>query len=249
VPDPGSQTWRAAGGERLDFRVLSELSGQERLVPVAASLIHEAGNPYFDWFFGGPEAARAAVVRWIERPSSELAASRVTLLFAGGRAAGVFVALGGAELAVCRKADALAALAEAGKLRSALVARMAIARELFVPVVPEDFYLSKIGIVAELRRRGLGRALMAEYLAAGLDAGFERFCLDVSADNEHAIWLYRSFGFRVEARTDAAGMSYLRMGLDHVAPGLVERRRPPRSLGGLDRPATPGSGSETPDGA
>src|SRR5918999_1419905 len=83
------------------------------------------------------------------------------------------------------------------------------------PVAPRDWYLSKVAVVDAHRARGLGRALVEEYLAAGLAAGFRRFRLDVSADNDQAVRIYRSLGFRVEADRAAAGMRYLAMTLDH----------------------------------
>ncbi len=41
------------------FRRLDEDPDPTRLIPVARPWVHEAGNPYFDWFFGGPDLARA----------------------------------------------------------------------------------------------------------------------------------------------------------------------------------------------
>ncbi|MGH3043049.1 MAG: GNAT family N-acetyltransferase [Gaiellaceae bacterium] len=184
------------------------------LRPAVAELIHEAGNPYFDWFFGDPQRAAATLAGWIRRPSSEVAASRVTLLLAGDVLAGAMVALSGEQLRRCRQADVVALLKDLGPDRSgraALVERIQTANALFAPVGPEDFYLSKIGVLPGHRGMGLGRTLMAEFLAAGRAAGSSRFRLDVSADNEPAVCLYRSLGFVVESEGERAGLHYLSM--------------------------------------
>jgi ribosomal protein S18 acetylase RimI-like enzyme len=193
---------------------LVEHPAREALTSGVTSLIHQAANPYYDWFFGGASAARAAIERQLEAPSSELSTEKVMLLLDDdGTFAGIFVALGGAELAHARKADALATLAAAASPaeRSALMARMAETRHLFAPVRADDFYLSKIAVAERLRGRGWGRRLLDEYVAAGDRAGFSRFRLDVSRDNSSAIALYRSAGFAIESSRVRAGLRYAAM--------------------------------------
>jgi ribosomal protein S18 acetylase RimI-like enzyme len=202
---------RAGGARLLAVRPWSEVAGSPGASTELLKLVHEAGNPYGDWFFGGEAHALPAVGRWLERASSELHSGRISVLARGGRVAGMFLAVGGAELQICRKADTVAALVEAGEERPAFLSRMAAAARLFLPVPKDSLYLSRIAVAPRLRGQGLGRVLMTEFLRAGWRAGIGRFDLDVAADNEPAIRLYRSFGFRVEARRSAAGMRYLRM--------------------------------------
>jgi ribosomal protein S18 acetylase RimI-like enzyme len=189
------------------------------LAPDVVALIHEAGNPFFDWFFGGRGRARAAIERMLQRSSSEIAASRVVVLLEGERLGGVTVALDGAELARSRKADTLAMLGEnrSPESRSALLGRMAKVRELFAPVEADEFYLSKIAVAPDLRRKGCGRALFEKYVAAGRAAGFTRFRLDVAAENEAAIGLYRSAGFRIESDRKMGPLRYVAMGLGRLS--------------------------------
>jgi GNAT superfamily N-acetyltransferase len=178
------------------------------------ALVHEAGNPYFDWLFGGRERAAGAIAAWMRRPASELSIDRIWVALVGGELAGMYIGLPGITLRECRQADAVALIAEAGQsreARAALVEHVAASKELFPPVQPDDFYLSKIGVVSEHRGKGLGRALTREFFAAGRDGGFNRFRLDVAADNEPAIRLYRSLGFGTASQREAAGMRYLSM--------------------------------------
>lgn len=196
------------------FRSLAGDPEPQRFVAEVLPWLHEAGNPYFDWIFGGRESAARWIASWMGRPSSEISIARASLLFVDDRPVGGFIALGGADLAVCRKADTLAMLKEANSRgRADLRARMSAVRALFPRVEADEFYLSKMGVASDFHGRGLGRELARGYLAAGQAAGFRRFRLDVWADNKPACQLYESLAFRViqESTSLEAGMKYLSM--------------------------------------
>jgi ribosomal protein S18 acetylase RimI-like enzyme len=192
------------------------LSGEgEPLHEIAAALrwIHAAGQPYVDWLLGGSDAAQRILEEWMRRPSSEAFIGRAFAVDED-RPVGGFIALPGAELAYCRMQDALAAAAAVPpERRSALIGRLRLGHELFGDVRPDDFYLSRMGVLHHARRRGYGKALVSEYLRQGIRRGFRRFTLDVSSGNDAAIDLYRSAGFAPERQHHAsrAGMTYVRM--------------------------------------
>jgi ribosomal protein S18 acetylase RimI-like enzyme len=180
-------------------------------------LVHEAGNPYYDWFFGDAGTARETLREWMARPSSEISSERVVVARRKRTLVGAYVALGGAELRRSRNADTLALLEHVSSRpaeRAPLAERLAVAKVLFPPVDPGEWYLSKISVLGRLRGQGIGRSLVEEYLREGLEAGFRRFRLDVAAENDHAGRIYRSLGFVVEAERAAAGLRYLAMVLD-----------------------------------
>lgn len=180
------------------FRFVNGHSEPEKYISKALPLIHEAGNPYFDLVFGGREAALRTIASWMRRASSEISISRMSLLLVGDRSAGGFIALGGAELALCRKADTRAILKEAdSQRRSDLIARMEAVRGLFPRVASDEFYLSKLAVAPDFRRKGLGRRMVSEYLSVGRAAGFRRFKLDLWTENGGALQLYESLGFKV----------------------------------------------------
>ena len=184
----------------------------ERFAEAVVPLVHDAGRPYFDWLFGGPEAARRRLAGWSARASSEVALERVTVLFEDGEPAGLFVALPGAELAACRKADAVALLQETeSSARRAVMERLAAVRSLFAPVAEAEWYLSKLAVLPARRGRGLGGRLADAYLAAGAEQGFTRYRLDVDAGNTAALGLYESRNFRIahDRSSEAAGLRYL----------------------------------------
>ena len=180
------------------FRIVHGHSDPEKYISKVLPWIHEAGNPYFDWVFGGREAALRTIASWMRRASSEISISRMSLLLEGDRSVGGFIALGGAELALCRKADTRALLKEANsQRRSDLIARMESVRGLFPRVASDEFYLSKMAVAPDFRRTGLGRRMVSEYLSVGRAAGFRRFKLDLWAENRGALRLCESLGFKV----------------------------------------------------
>jgi ribosomal protein S18 acetylase RimI-like enzyme len=197
---------------------LADVSDRDRFLPELVPLVHEAGNPYFDWIFGGASRARKELSRWMQRPSSEVALARTTVLPDGKAVAGAYIALAGDQLRRCRTADAVALIASMrDEERHELRARLHAARGLFAPVDPGDWYLSKLAVHASFRGRGLGRELVSAYREAGENAGFQAFRLDVSHDNAAAIALYLAKGFRIAHDGWSADGSVRYLGMRLVA--------------------------------
>ena len=64
-------------------------------------------------------------------------------------------------------------------------------------VLGADAELLAVAIRGDARRRGHGRALMQAAIERARERGAERVLLEVRADNEAAISLYRALGFRL----------------------------------------------------
>ena len=134
----------------------------------------------------------------MKRPSSEVSVLRVQFLKQESDFAGGLIALSGLELRKARMADTEALwMASEESERAGLLQRMANAAHLFPPVAEDEFYLSKMGLNARFRGKGLGRALVQRFLEEGWGYGFERYRLDVHVGNEPAIHCYSSLGFEV----------------------------------------------------
>ncbi|RUL87913.1 GNAT family N-acetyltransferase [Tautonia sociabilis] len=56
--------------------------------------------------------------------------------------------------------------------------------------------IQNVGVLPEYRGQGLGRRLVARSLMGFRERGLSRAFLEVTADNVHAVRLYRSIGFR-----------------------------------------------------
>jgi ribosomal-protein-alanine N-acetyltransferase len=72
----------------------------------------------------------------------------------------------------------------------------------FVLCLPagEAYDIVAIGVVAEQRRRGLGRRLLAHCALRARQAGALRLMLEVAADDAAALAFYRGTGFAETAR-------------------------------------------------
>jgi ribosomal protein S18 acetylase RimI-like enzyme len=204
----------------MRFRPLSEDRSAHRWIPQLLPWVCQAGDPYYSWFFGGiglGDRPEPVVAGWMRRRSSEVSIERAVLLIANDRAVGGFIALGGAELQACRRADTLAALQAAGRDgRTLLAERIRQSQKLFPSVTEDDFYLSKLWVVSEFRRAGHGIRILREYIHTGMAHGFRRCRLDVWAQNRPAVELYLAAGFAVvrASRSDRAGMTYLHMAVE-----------------------------------
>ena len=179
----------------------------ERSISAVLGWLPDSAGSYLDFAHGGRAGALRVLARCLARESSELSIRRVTLLLDRDQTVGGFLALSGADLSTCVRADSRAMLMETDRAyRGELAARLRSISKLRPPVDDDVFYLSKLGVVAERRGEGLGRALALEYIAAGSRAGFCRFQLDVESDNRAAISLYESIGMsRVSESTSEDG--------------------------------------------
>ncbi len=201
------------------FRNLFDEAESKRYASDILTWIHEAGNPYYDWFFGGYDSAHRILGKWMTRPSSELSITRMKVLFDNDRALGLFLGLSGDELLSCRKADMLALMKERNPDDVLdLSERFSAARDLFPRVGSDTYYLSKMGVSQDLRGEGLGREILREFIVTGREAGFNIFQIDVSVENQQAIRLYESHGFRVTHRSSfaKANLEYISMVLEEM---------------------------------
>lgn len=198
----------------LDFDDLHE---SERYASEVLTGIHDASKPFCDWFFGGHDSARMTLGKWITRPSSESSSTRVKVQFDADRIVGGFLSLSGAELYACRKADMFALMKDMESDSTFdLFERFTAARALFPRVEPNAYYLSRLWIYPDYRGKGLAREICQGFLETGRAAGFKTFQLDVSADKQPALHLYRSCGFQVTQKScfTKANLEYFTMRLE-----------------------------------
>lgn len=189
-------------------------------VPTLQPWIHEASNPFADWYFGDEQTAAAFIGHWLVRASSEIYLGRAMLMLDERRQPlGCVIGMAGGELSDCRTAD-FAALCEAlqshPEADEIAAQTIEVSRELFPPVAPDEFYISRVVVAPTRRRCGVGRAMLGHAIEAQRTRGFKRFRLDVSADNNAAIRLYDSLGLRPvgSARSEDAELEYHAMVLE-----------------------------------
>jgi ribosomal protein S18 acetylase RimI-like enzyme len=174
-----------------------------------ASWIHQASNPFADWYFGDPAVALEVITEWMGRPSSELHLGRARFLVDGDSdvPAGVLIGMHGETLATCRAADFVAFCEELGSgpdAEAVIEQVLPVARRLFSPVAHDAFYISRVVVDPARRGLGLGRALVEKTIESLEAAGARRFRLDVSRDNFAAMQTYHALGFRVVGTAEVA---------------------------------------------
>ena len=180
--------------------------------PEVAALLYESAAARYDQFAGDRGRARVLLERSFRRRGNTASCETISVVELEGRVAGVLAAFPSAE--GDRRARRF--------LRMALVGmapwRWAEALQIFrlgtdaVPPPPGDaLYVDALATSAALRRRGAGRALLAEAERRARDAGLVAVALDTGERNAPARALYERSGFVVSARRDADG----------AMPGLV----------------------------
>lgn len=187
-------------------------SDDQALNETLTTLALAAGGAFETWRFGGRDAARAVLGAWIARESSEIAARRWVVAEEDGVPAGGFAALTAPELDAARRADLLA-LAQLATRDTSLLARISAARDLFPPVDPSDLYLSRIAVAADFRGHGVATFMLEGIARSARDRGCSAVRLDVSADNDAAVSLYRKHGFApvIENDLEDPPMRYVAM--------------------------------------
>jgi len=100
------------------------------------------------------------------------------------------------------------------------------------PLVPEDrfylyapfehmhadgsYYIMAVAVYAEFRDSGIGQRLIAEAEAAAKAKGFKEMSLNVFAENQGAVRLYETLGYKERARQPVVGHDKIRYGGDYL---------------------------------
>ena len=192
----------------------------EQMVEKFRPSVHEASNPFADWYFADEQVADEILGEWMGRPTSEIYVGRsIVMTDDEDEPVGLLIGMTGAELAQCRTADFAAFCEEIGEAPAAdsvIEEVVSVSRELFPSVEDDTFYFSRLCINRGERGKGLARELMGHFIEVKQREGFTRFQLDVSADNAGAIHVYESLGMRTisRSRSSIAPLEYCAMALD-----------------------------------
>jgi ribosomal protein S18 acetylase RimI-like enzyme len=155
-----------------------------------ASAAHDA------FAFRDPAAAHRFYEELYRRGGADFAPPAGRMLLVAGRPAGMFAVVPPAALKRSRLLGGLM-FARSQQLRADAVLgdRLRLAAGTFVRPGETDGYLSRLAVAPEFARRGLGRRLLGDALAATRALGLERCVLEVADTNVAAAALYRAAGF------------------------------------------------------
>ena len=188
-----------------DLRPLGDDPDPGRRAREIAPWVHEAATPYLDWMLGSAGLARTAVERWIGQDRSELSLTRAVGLYEQDAVVGGYVGISGADLAGVAKADTLSLLAVVPRAdRPGVLDRATALSALRRPVEPDQWFLSKLGVLESHRRGGRGRAVLEHFLDAGRVRGLRQFRVDAWEPDAHVVAMYEAAGFATVARAESA---------------------------------------------
>ncbi len=138
----------------------------------------------------------------------------------GGAVIGLAVRLPGRDWRRLKLASGLVMVRAAGRRHAATLIRRGRVQDRLIPAVPPDaMFIPAVAVVPERRGQGVGRLLLGRVIGEAAAQGLRVVALDVGADNEGAIRLYRRLGFlTLEERNgssdnDLPAMASLRMEL------------------------------------
>ena len=179
--------------------------------------LYDASRPYLDYLVGSPDRAREMLSELALRDSSEFSVCQMRIAEEDGELVGGYISMPSGDLPARRKADATwIAMRLSSSERRALLGRMAQVRMAFAPARPEHLYLSRIGVLAHHRGRGVGRELIDDLVEFARDGGYRGIRLDVWSGNQLACRLYEHHGFRRSHEPEGVhrDLSYVAMELD-----------------------------------
>ncbi len=177
------------------------LAGKTTIESHAAMMarwIFDSGADFFVALFGDPTVARRDLQSWVCRNNSEFSALSTILGVDQAIPVGMILALPGGDTFERRRADLKVLIkAATAEHRATLKMHLHTFADCTAPVSEDDFYVCTLTVDVQHRGRGYGRQLLQRALHDGIVAGFRRFRLDVQTDNQPAVALYRSLGFKV----------------------------------------------------
>jgi ribosomal protein S18 acetylase RimI-like enzyme len=164
--------------------------------PCAALLIEIPGG--LAEIVGDERAARRMAFAAFRSRRSSFSYAQATVAEDRGRVVGVIVFVTGRQWRRQRASTGLAMLASARPPSAWRLVYRGSKEARLVPSVPADaLYVVSVAVASDRRGRGIGSRLMEHGIAQARASGSPAVLLDVRADNETAVELYRRLGFDV----------------------------------------------------
>jgi ribosomal protein S18 acetylase RimI-like enzyme len=171
------------------MRLTTDIAGDQQAL---LDLEFIASEPYNTFVFSLTQQALAVRQYLFERNLCEFSPPYGRLLRDdAGQPAGLLAALPGAELTKCRLKAALALTKSEFLTRDPqMAARLQLAGQSLIKVLPGEYYISRVAAAAASRGRGIGAQLLREAENEARGLGCPRIVLEVSPLSTAALRLY-----------------------------------------------------------
>lgn len=186
------------GMARPELRVQFRRAGPDDAL-AAVPLIYSSGPAAFDYVFSARSGdAQAFLQRCFVDGAGEFGWRNHWVGIVDGRVVAVGAGYGADSKWPFTLAAARQILGHYGARQGlSVISRGLRVESLIRPPDGDMHYLAHLGVVPELRGRGVGRALIDQLIGTARDAGRRRVVLDVAVSNPRAEALYRRAGFKV----------------------------------------------------
>lgn len=169
-----------------------------------ARWIYLSASDKFNFVHGSEMKARARLERFVRSESSFFSGLNASVAFVDRWPVGTTIELEGKLVPECLRADFLDLARQADRTeREALLTRLSKLRETSMAINIDEYYLAVLTVDPAYRGLGIGRRLLLGYIQRGRQGGYKKLRLDVRSDNETALRLYESHGFKPVQVTQA----------------------------------------------
>lgn len=166
---------------------------------IAKGLVYSAGSEGFEYVFSHKNKTAIEFIEYAFTNGSGLFGHRVHIAAEHeGRLVGVASFYSGKEYFRLNAAMGKLILMFYGLRNCLQVYRKSYHTLSLLPAPSKDMeYVGDLGVVEEMRGRGVGTALLNYGLELAKKKGMRRYVIDVSVDNPRARQLYERFGFKI----------------------------------------------------
>ena len=192
-------------------------------VDIAVPLIYSSGPDAFEYVFKNKQVSAVDFLKHaFVREGGEFSFDNHYSLYADGRMVGIGSVFNAKTANGFGKADGLNIL-RFYKWKSPKVIKDGLAVERIIKIpVKNETAIAHLGILPELRGKGLGKQLIAGLMVRAEKDSYSRFILDVSEENPRAKVLYERLGFEVTKKHDSTLKNKFSYVPNHFRMELIE---------------------------
>ncbi len=166
---------------------------------IAHRLIYSAGSEGFDYVFNHKDKTAHGFIKFAFTDGAGLFGHRVHVAAEiDGRVVGMASFYSGREFFSLNASMGRLILQYYGIINCLAIYRKSFHTLALLPAPARDMeYVGDLGVVEDMRGKGIGRAILAYGLEKAKRDNCSRYAIDVAVNNGRAQKLYESFGFRV----------------------------------------------------
>jgi ribosomal protein S18 acetylase RimI-like enzyme len=162
-----------------------------------ARWIYLSANEKLHCLHGNEAIARERLQRFVNNKHSVFSGFNASVAFVDSVPAGTAIAVEGNRITECLRADFFEIARQTKREeRATLAARLAELHQASPPIAADTYFLAALAVDPAYRGLGIGRQLLVDLMEHARKSGHRKVRLDARADNQVALRLYDSCGFK-----------------------------------------------------